>query len=184
MQYLRRAGKQTRTFTLFLSSGTDATPWRDRIETLLLTISKQFAHEGSRLRFEVDRWEQAAPQRAYAGTVNDIFVDRARQSDLTLLLLLSEVRPGTREEFEAVLETNDVQLAVIWLRKDLTLDADAAKVKELLEQNRDKVYYGGAEDPESDEAWIEIVRVLSRFVASAVELTNRSGVKQRLEARP
>src|SRR4051812_42658952 len=59
-------------------------------------------------------WEREAAQKAEPNeNVNEIFVRYARESSLTIVLLIDEIRPGTMEELVAALGDDDVDLAVL-----------------------------------------------------------------------
>ena len=187
MNYVRRPPKDTKTFTLFLSSGSDAAELRDRVEEVVQIVSKQFAEGGSPLRFEVDRWESTAAQKAPQGAgVNEIFVQRVRNSHLTLVLLFNEIGPGTLEEIEAALEAKVVQLAVLWFdtveQKELSLGALA--VKAYLDSHRQQILYTRITQPaDSREAWLEIIRVVSSLIAGAVATQGKTTVDEFVEAQ-
>jgi hypothetical protein len=164
--YLYRPPWATLAVTIFLSSGSDAARLRDRVDLLVRTISTQFRNAGSRLRFEVDRWEDHAPQRATTSNLNDEFVRCAKASHLTLVLLLNEVRQGTREEIEGVLSESTTQLAVLRFKEtdgDELADEDLRK---FLEANKGKFLYKEVLGPDSNEAWAAIMMVLAQVVAS------------------
>ena len=187
MNYVRRPPKDTKTFTLFLSSGGDAAELRDRVEEVVQIVSKQFTEDGSRLRFEVDRWESTAAQKAPEGArVNEIFVQRVRNSHLTLVLLFNEIRPGTLEEIEAALKAKVVQLAVLWFDslEQKELSPDALAVKTYLDSHRQQILYTRVTQPaNSREAWLEIIRVVSRLIAGAVATQGKTAVEEFVEAQ-
>jgi len=163
--YLLRPLDITHTATIFLSSGNDAARLRDRVDLLVRTISTQFKNASSPFRFEIDRWEDHAPQRAATENLNDEFVRCAKKSHLTLVLLLDEVRPGTREEIEGVLSETNTQLAVLRFKEtdgDELADDDLRK---FLEANKGKFLYKEVLGPDSDEALEAIMMVLGQVVA-------------------
>jgi hypothetical protein len=173
---------------LFLSSGDDAAELRDRVEDVVQVISKQFAEEGSALRFEVDRWESTAPQKAPEGApVNEIFVQRVKESHLTLVLLFNEIRPGTLDELKAALEAKVVQLAVLWFDSLIEQESspDALEVKVFLDAHRQQILYTRVTQAvDSREGWLEMIRVVSRLIASAVATQGATPLEERVEARP
>src|SRR5205807_2216165 len=78
------------------------------------SINSQLLQAGSSIRLIVDRWERTAPGRTQGETINSWFARRGRQSSLALCLLIRRLGDGTKEEIEAVLDADDVQLSVIW----------------------------------------------------------------------
>jgi hypothetical protein len=92
-------------YNLFLSSSdeTDTRRLRDRVQRLVYEVinPRLSEYEQAGVRLDIQRWEQTAPQRVAEGGVNQLFVAKVRRSALTMVLLLDEIRPGTREEFEA-----------------------------------------------------------------------------------
>jgi hypothetical protein len=166
--YIQKAPIATQTYRIFLSSGSDATALRDRVERMVDTISKQFAHERLPLRFETFRWEHFAASKASTANPNDLFVAVARDSHLTIVLLLNEVREGTREEIEGVLDEKDAQLAVVWCKHPDGL-ADKG-VQAFLESHKgDFLYQVESNDAESTQ--LAMLKILARCVASAVAKT-------------
>lgn len=187
VSYVRRPPKDTKTFTLFLSSGDDAAELRDRVDEVVQIVNKQFAEEGSPLRFEVDRWESTPAQKAPDGAhVNEIFVQKVRNSHLTLVLLFNEIRSGTLEEIEAALEAKVVQLAVLWFDslESKAVSSNALDVKNFLDSHRQQLLYARVTQPtDSREAWLEIIRVVSRLVASGVASQGKTAIDEFVEAQ-
>lgn len=163
--YIYRPLSATRTVIIFLSSGSDAARLRDRVDLLVRTISAQFRNAGSPLRFEVDRWEDHAPQRATTSNLNDEFVRCAKGSHLTLVLLLNEVRQGTREEIEGVLSETTTQLAVLRFKQADGDELTDEELRKFLEANKGKFLYKEVLGPDSDAAWAAIMMVLAQAVA-------------------
>jgi hypothetical protein len=163
--YLRRPPRTTHMTTIFLSSGSDAIHLRNRVDLLVRTISTQFQAARSPYRFEIDRWEDHAAQRAPTDNLNDIFVQCAKDSHLTLVLLLNEIRPGTREEIEGVLSEENAQLAVLRFKKNDNDELADKELQKFLLDNRSKLLYKEVLGPDSDEALAAIIAVLARVVA-------------------
>ena len=100
-------------YRLFLSSSDEVDVWRDRVEDLMNKSFNPQLEDLVGVWIRVMRWEQVAPQKVSRKTVNEEFVSRVRRSHLALVLLREKLGDGTREELEAALEEDDVQLSVI-----------------------------------------------------------------------
>ncbi len=135
---------------------------------LVRTVSTQFEIADSPFRFRIDRWEDHAPQRAVTENLNDEFVRCAKRSHLTLVLLLNEVRPGTREEIEGVLSETTTQLAVLRFKEEDGDEIDDEDLRKFLQANRKKFLYKEVAGPDSDEALQAIMMVLAQVVADVV----------------
>lgn len=156
----------TNSYRVFLSSGHDAVVLRDRAESLFAIATQLLVQHEAPFRIEVDRWEHTAPQRGETDHLNDLFVERAKRAHLTLVLLLSDIRPGTLQEVEAVLnETTDRDVAVIWFHEpgvDPTPELEA-----FLAARRDEILYAEVGPPDSEDAWYGLVRVVTRLLVNA-----------------
>lgn len=164
-----------RSYNLFLSSSDEAETrrLRERVRRLVDDVinPRLGDYEQAGVRLAVQRWEQAAAQRVGPGQVNELFVAKARRAALTMVLLLDEIRPGTREEFEAALAEADPQVSVLVF--DRPGGSDASKLRELsvyLHQYRDQILYNDRCGlPDSDDAWIALVNALLHFTFSAMQ---------------
>jgi hypothetical protein len=157
---------------VFISSGDDARDLRERIRGLIDDVFNQVLTEGRRgVVLYADMWERTAPQRAGEAGVNEMFVQRARDSHLTMVTLIDELRPGTLEEIKAVLPDRSIELAVFRFTEQTIAEAEADEVGQFLEANRDRFFYalkdGG---PDSDVAWFELVRELLALVFSVIDV--------------
>jgi len=154
---------EQRTFRIFLSSGDDAKDLRDRVDALVRdAINSQLLDADVRVRLEVDRWERTAAQRAAPGRhTNDLFVQRALSSNVTLTLLLDAMGDGTKEELEAVLDADNEVSALWFIPRD---ESPSSEVADFLRPHRERLYHDKTGDPQSDESWIGIVRVLTRVL--------------------
>lgn len=146
---------QTSSYRVFLSSGDDVVPLRDRTERLCEIASEVLSRNDRSSRLEVDRWEDAAPHVVDTDKVNDEFVDRALASHLVVALLLHEIRPGTFEELEAVLAHGGIDVAVF--RFD-TGSPPSPELAAFLEKWKNRLIYRTTGGPESDDAWYELTR--------------------------
>jgi hypothetical protein len=164
-----------RSYNLFLSSSDEEETrrLRDRVRRLVEDVinPRLSDYEQAGVRLAVQRWEQTAAQRVERGQVNQLFVTKARRSALTMVLLLDEIREGTREEFEAALAEPDPQVSVLVF--DRPGGSDQAKLDQLaayLRQYRDQVLYNDrCGEPDSDDAWLALVNTLLAFTFSAMQ---------------
>jgi hypothetical protein len=101
---------------LFLSSGDDVLDLRRLVHrTVEEAINPVLRARGIPVRLDLDGWDRTAAHRVPPGeTVNTEFVARACAAHLVLGLLHEKLGDGTREELEAVLAKEDVELSVIW----------------------------------------------------------------------
>lgn len=101
---------------LFLSSGDDVLDLRRLVHrTVEEAINPVLRARGIAVRLDLDGWDRTAAHRVPPGeTVNTEFVARACAAHLVLGLLHEKLGDGTREELEAVLAKEDVELSVIW----------------------------------------------------------------------
>src|SRR5688500_2019453 len=84
-------------FPVFISSGDEASVMKERVKRLIEEwINKQLLHGLWQLDLPVLDWRDIAAQRAPAGgRTNDLFVEHARRSSVTIVLLFDRVPPGT-----------------------------------------------------------------------------------------
>lgn len=163
--YIGRPGELVVRFIFFISSGSDVARQRDLFEGMVREASTQFRlREDAERPFvlEVDRWEQDAPRKTT--DMNEEFVRRAKRSHATVVLLATEVRRGTREEIEAVLDEDAVQLSVIWMETP-TSQRKGRSLKKFLRDHSDSMAYHRTGAPESDEAVLAMVRVVAAALA-------------------
>ncbi|MFI2489940.1 hypothetical protein ACH47X_23710 [Promicromonospora kroppenstedtii] len=162
--YIGRPGHLVFRFVFFVSSGNDVVRQRDLFEALVVEANHQFRLREDVERpfvLEVDRWEHDAPRRTTE--MNEEFVRRARESHLTVVLLATEVRPGTREEIEAVLGEKDTQLAVVWMENPDERRKNQRLKKFLREHG--EIAYDRTGPPGSDEATLSIASVVYAVLA-------------------
>lgn len=161
--------------SVFLSSGSDLKRLRDFADGLMREIlNSLLLHHRIQVRFDVDRWEDTAPQIA-PGKVNDLFVERALRSDVTIVLLQDELRPGTEGELRAVLKSGGdrPQVCVLWFQPTKKASKkEVARIRALLEPLSEKMLWKDsipltAASP--DAAFLEIVRVILDVLLSAID---------------
>ena len=152
--------------SVFLSSGSDLIRLRDFADDLMRKIlNSLLLHHGVEVRFDVDRWEDVAPQ-VVGGKVNDLFIERALRSHVTIVLLQDELRPGTEGELMAVLQAGDdgPQLCVLWFQPTKAArKKEVARIRALLEPLSDRILWKDSvpySDERPDDAFLEIVRLV------------------------
>ena len=75
------------------------------------SLNSQLSRNRRPEHFAVWRWEERASTTAPSGgNANDLFVQMARESSVTIVLLRDKLRPGTREELMAVKDDEEVEL--------------------------------------------------------------------------
>jgi hypothetical protein len=160
-------------YRIFLSSGDGEIlkKLRDRVEKLVYEVfDAQLREADAPVRLEIDRWEEVVAQLPPEhGRTNDIFVEKALKSTLTLVVLTDELRPGTKEELEAVLalEPPGPQLAV--LRFDQSgekVSKEMRQLDEYLEKNKHRFFYKRHLGPiDSEAAWFGLIGPLVAVLA-------------------
>lgn len=115
-----RLGLPAINLQVFLSSGDDLKALRNLVSKLANeAVNEMLNKHQLPVRLQVGRWELSTPHRVAGGqTVNSEFVDKARATQLLLCLLHEELGDGTREELEAALEQQNVEIAVVWCVDD------------------------------------------------------------------
>jgi hypothetical protein len=119
------------------------------------------------VRIFVDRWEREAASRPDEGEpVNAQFVRKALRSNITLCLLNDELRPGTREEIEAVLDTKQIDLGIVWFVDDQTWPE--TEVGNFLTEHQTELFVVRAGPPDGHGAIIALVRQLFLYVLRGI----------------
>jgi hypothetical protein len=157
--------------TLFISSSDEPTARRirQRVKRLVDDVicpSLRQEYPESRVTLEVDMWERTAAQKA-AG--NAIFVERARASGVALVLIFDELRAGTKEELEAVVDEADVEVSLLSFDPSRNADPEQRKkVERVIRKYRGQLFYKRVGKPNSDDAWFELSRQLFAFAFAAM----------------
>jgi hypothetical protein len=176
-------------YTLFLSSSNQAETkrLRKRVKTLIDdVISPQLRrYPEAEVAIVVDMWEREAAQKApTGGDPNDLFVQLARESAMTLVLIVDELRDGTKEELEAALDKHGVQLAVMaFAPAKATPDVKLQALDAYFDKIKDKVLYDRRRGADSDDAWYGLVRTLMAFAISALRTSDERRREMRSEVR-
>lgn len=158
-------------YRIFLSSSDELSAVRNAIDALVNSVvNAALDQNGYAVNIYVDMWEHTAPQRAPGSNVNRLFVDRALQSNLTLVLLRDRLGDGTAEEFDEVLAAADPrpELAVIWFNpSDEADETEIEEIRQTLDKCSDSVLQirpPKSDQPFSQAAWLHLFRVLLDFL--------------------
>jgi hypothetical protein len=143
-----------------VSSGDDALVERDFLDALIRDgVNAVLMNLDFSVRFEVDRWERSSPHKILTGaSPNDEFVARARRANLVVSVLIDDLGPGTKEELEAALDEDDLELSVVWCeRRETQLETDVSR---WLAAHRDTILYDRAGRPDTPGPRIALVRLI------------------------
>lgn len=162
-------------YRIFLSSSDELSAVRNAIDALVNSVVNAALDQNDyAVNIYVDMWEHTAPQRAPGSHVNRLFVDRALQSNLTLVLLRDRLGNGTAEEFDEVLAAADPrpQLAVIWFNpSDDAEETEIEEIRQTLDKCSDSVLQirpPKSDEPFSQAAWLHLFRVLLDFLLAVL----------------
>jgi hypothetical protein len=184
-----RAGVKTDRYTLFLSSSDEAAvrSLRDRVQTLLEDVIKpalQTGYPEARVALDLYRWEREAAVRAHGDSVNQKFVEEVRRSHLALVILLDELRDGTREELDAALDAGDVEVSLLAFAPSRDLEQGRREALEgELEKYGSMVLYNQLGSPRSDDAWRGLVRILVAFAFAALRASQLGDAEREVVER-
>lgn len=140
-------------------------------------LGAQLANSDWKAVIEVWDWRDMAAEKAPKdGKTNDLFVDKARESSATIVMLIDRMPPGTEEELLAVLDDDEVQLTVIWLnrrRRFAGLRRPSA-VRQFLASYEDEFSYVEIRDLDSEDTWIKLTGNLVSLLLKALKGENRT----------
>lgn len=165
------AARRPFTYDVFLSSSGEVATLRDEVEELVLrAFSPALAHYGN-AQINVVRWEQALAQQQPGETVNETFVRTALSCHHTLVLLMTHLGPGTREEVEAVIEQGrPVSIVRFAPPTDHMSDFDASEIDDFIQGFKDRgipVLYEPCDEPRSKKAWEALSKTLAGIALGA-----------------
>jgi hypothetical protein len=159
-------------FPVFISYGDEAIAMKQRIKRLVEdALNRQLSHGDWQVELPVWDWRDIAAQRApEGGRTNDLFVERARLSSVTIVLLLDRVPEGTKEELFAVLNDQEVDLKVFWLRRRRRFRAlrGPTDVELFLDRHKNDFSYLQLSDLDSEQDWIAITSNLIAVLLKAL----------------
>lgn len=116
----------------------------------------------SRVRIEVRRWEHYASRALHGARVNEVFVEEVLRSNLTLGLLIQDLRPGTLEELTAALTEVPERVAVLWFRQPG--EEASASLREFLKTWQEVLLYNEVGPADEDLAWLGLTRIVIDFL--------------------
>jgi hypothetical protein len=169
-------GAETKSYKIFLSSATELRSTRDRVTQWIHEVFNSQLIEGEfAIRLDVDRWEFTPAHLTTAAPTNQQFVDRAVSSHLALVLLQNYLGPGTREEFEALLDDDRFRSTPLELRPEVsavwfepTNGSRTGEIRDFLDDHKDDILYNEAKGPRTDDALRVLNRILLRAVLTAL----------------
>jgi hypothetical protein len=163
--FLRRTRSSNFRCDIFLSSGSDVFAERDRFEQTAATLNDQlywtFWNSYPLIHLNVVRWEQTAPQKT-GGDPNARFREQAERCHITVVLLRDDIRPGTKDELEAALSSEDVQLAVIWMEPEHPRARKTVELNRYLSTKKDEILWEKTGPPGSDRAWQSMFKIINK----------------------
>lgn len=168
-KYFLRDGNAVREFVFFISSASDVTEQRELLTAMIRSADNQFRLRRDSTRpftFVIDKWELDAGRRTQ--DMNAEFVRRVREAHAVIVLLESQLRPGTEEEIEAVLQESQVQVSVIWMDRP----EDSRRYKKLrkyLKEKSDRLAYVKTGPPGSQKAICAMVDVITAALAHVTQ---------------
>jgi len=173
---VRLLGAQAVLVRIFVSSGDDALAERDFLDALIRdAINPVLMDLDFRFRFEVDRWERTAPHKILPdASPNDEFVARARAANLVVSVLIDELRQGTKEELEAVLHADDVELSVIWCEDRQSVPD--TEVSRWLARQKSLILYDRAGRPEKPGPKVALARLATEASLVALRTHDPEGL--------
>jgi hypothetical protein len=145
---------------------------RNRITELIYEVINPLLRD-ARIPYSVScyKWTQEAAQKSPNGHTNELFLQKLRESDVVLVILLSQLRKGTYEEIQAALSLTEVELAILQFGN--IKGVGSRKVKQFLRDNEEDIFYHPSDDKDSDLAWQGILRVLLRLTFGSIEQLRR-----------
>jgi hypothetical protein len=171
-------------FPIFISSSADASQLRDRVDRVVhRALNAPLSHSAWRVSFPIWRWEDVEARAAKSGkSVNDTFVQMARESSVVIVLLHDQLRPGTKEELLAVKDDADVDLKVLWfpIRPSWLRLGRPTPVQRFLGLHQNDIGYNCFDDFDSEEAWIHLIQNL---VSTLLKALRSEGRKPYVELR-
>jgi antibiotic biosynthesis monooxygenase (ABM) superfamily enzyme len=174
---LRPHTENIRSFPIFISSGSDADQLRDRVDRVVhRAFNAQLSHLAWQVWFPIWRWEDVEARASKSGqTVNDTFVQMARQSSVVLVLLHDRLRPGTKAELLAVKDDDNVDLKVFWfpLRRSIFRLGRPTEVARFLELHKNEILHKRFDDVDGEAAWIHLVQNLVATMLKALRSEER-----------
>jgi hypothetical protein len=162
---LRPHLNQVTQFAVFVSYGDEAKDFKKRVKRLVEeAVSRQLNLGVWPIDLVVWDWRDMAGERAPEdGKTNDLFVRKARESSVTMVLLRDKMPPGSEEELLAVVKDPEIDLKVFWLNEDPSSESEVGR---FLREHSDAFRYVELLELDSEDSWItltaNVVAVLLR----------------------
>jgi hypothetical protein len=170
-------------YRLFLSSSNDPPLQRLRARVKALVeevvnpqLISEYPEAGVSIALEI--WERVAAQQAHGDSVNEIFVEKARNSQLTLVLLHDQLKKGTREELDAAIAAG-VEVSLLCFEPPKSLShRRQAQLRRDIRRYESHLFYGELGPPLSNDAWIGLTRVLLAFTFASIRDSQLPGGRE------
>jgi hypothetical protein len=158
-----RPARRPHTYDLFLSSSNEVTAVRDQVEQLADQAFAKALGAYANADLSVIRWEQAISGQMPGESLNDLFVRMALNCHHTLVLLMTHLGPGTREEVEAVVEKG-LPISIIRFDppRNHSSEYDPGEVDAFIAGLPRRIKYESCGPPTSASAW----RAMSKTLAA------------------
>lgn len=149
-------------YDIFLSSSDEVAFLRDRVEDLIRKSFTVALSLYSNAQVSIVRWEQAVAGGLPGETLNDVFVRTALECHHTLVLLMTHLGPGTREEVEAVVKANKpLSIVRFELPKGHSSEHDPREIDAFIDALGKPYMYERCGPPNSVSAWQGLSKTLA-----------------------
>lgn len=164
---LRPHLNQITRFAVFVSYGNEAKALKKRVKRLVEeAMSRQLTLGIWPIDLVVWDWRDMAGERAPEdGRTNDLFVRKARESSVTMVLLCDQMPPGSEEELLEVVKDPEIDLKVIWLNADPSVESEVAQ---FLGEHSDDFRYVELFELDSEDSWIALISNLVAVLLRAI----------------
>jgi hypothetical protein len=170
---LRPHLSQVTRFAVFVSYGDEAKDLKKRVKRLVEeAISRQLNLGVWPIDLVVWDWRDMAGERAPEdGKTNDLFVQKARESSVTMVLLCNKMPPGSEEELLEVVKDPEIDLKVIWLNSNSSSESE---VGQFLTEHSDEFRYVELLELDSEDSWITLTANLIAVLLRALRGQDRT----------
>jgi hypothetical protein len=143
-------------FPIFVSYGDEAKTLKARVKRIIEdAFARQLSIGGWPIELVVWDWRDMAAGRAPAGgKTNDRFLRLARESSVTIVMLLKRMPPGSAEELVEAAEDDEIDLKVFWLREG---GDDSSEVALFLKAHQNDFAYVEFTDLNSEDTWVKLI---------------------------
>ncbi|HYP56157.1 MAG TPA: hypothetical protein VEQ41_07650 [Solirubrobacterales bacterium] len=173
-------------FPFFVSYGEEAKDLKVRVKGLIEhAFSPQLSDSEWESVIEVWDWRDMVSEKApKGGKTNDLFVERARRSSATIVMLRDRMPPGTEEELLAILDEDEVHLIVIWLNRPRRFQRlrQSTEVSQFLKKHQNDFSYVELENLDSEQTWLTLTGNLVALLLRALRSQGRPPYVEALDA--